>query len=431
MNIHDALKTRLRGATRFRRAPLVAHAVDGRAITDTIQRALTSAGLDTRSGPMKGVTDTIQRAFAAAGLYADAPSDPDGSDGSTIVPRAHGVPDTTSRRGLTINGVAREITTEQDINEVEPAGPAKPARSGEFVTRSFTNHAGSRTYKLYIPASYTGELREAVPMVVMLHGCTQSPDDFATGTRMNVLAEEHGFLVVYPGQAANANGSKCWNWFRAEDQDRDRGEPSLIAGITREVAKNYRVDERRIFVAGLSAGAAMAIILGATYPDLYAAVGAHSGLPYRAAHDMPSAFGAMHGAAPLTGMPNLQMKQAADHLPNLPTAYHVPIIVFHGDSDHTVNARNAAAIVENATVGRADKPLCTSVNEGAAGGRTYRRTVYVEADGQPAVEHWVLHGAGHAWSGGSSSGSFTDATGPDASVEMIRFFYSQLRAGTA
>jgi poly(hydroxyalkanoate) depolymerase family esterase len=378
---------------------------------------------------MKGVTDTIQQALSAAGLYSAGPNDP---DGPSIAARTHGA--RTSRRGVTIDGVANEVATPQDSTDVEPfepTAPAESARPGQFVTRSFTNHAGTRTYKLYVPASYAGELRDAVPMVVMLHGCTQSPDDFAAGTRMNVLAEQHGFLVVYPRQAANANGSKCWNWFRAEDQDRDRGEPSLIAGITREVAKSYRVDERRIFVAGLSAGAAMAIILGATYPELYAAVGAHSGLPYRAAHDMPSAFGAMHGAStgPLPGMPNVRAKPVAGRLS---PAHHVPIIVFHGDSDPTVNARNAAAIVEHATVGRADKPrLRVTVNEGAAGGRNYRRTVYAEADGQPVVEHWVLHGAGHAWSGGSSSGTFTDATGPDASAEMIRFFYSQPRAGTA
>lgn len=422
MNIYAALPASLPVATRLRKAPLFAHAVDGRAISDTIQRALASAGLDTRSGPMKGVSDTIEQALSAAGLF----SAPDHPDRSSLDAHAHSTPDTRFR-GVTIDGVAREVATSQDIADVEPTAPAESARPGQFVTRSFTNHAGTRNYKLYVPASYAGESRDAVPMVVMLHGCTQSPDDFAAGTRMNVLAEQHGFLVVYPGQAANANGSKCWNWFRAEDQDRDRGEPSIIAGITREVARNYRVDERCIFVAGLSAGAAMAIILGATYPELYAAVGAHSGLPYRAAHDMPSAFGAMRG--PLPGMPDLRAKPGAS---SLAPARHVPVIVFHGDSDHTVNAQNAAAIVEHATVGSADKPgLRASVNEGAAGGRTYRRTVYVDADNQPVVEQWVLHGAGHAWSGGSSSGSFTDATGPDASAEMIRFFYSQPRAGTA
>ena len=426
MNIYAALTTPLPGAAPLSRARLLAHAVDGRAITDTIQRALASAGLDTQSGPMKGVTDTIQQALSAAGLYSAS----DYPHGSTVAARAHGAPVTTSR-GVTIDGVARQVATPQDIIDVEPFEPTAPAaaRPGQFVTRSFTNHAGTRPYKLYVPSSYAGESCDAVPMVVMLHGCKQSPDDFAAGTRMNVLAEQHGFLVVYPGQAANANGSKCWNWFRAEDQDRDRGEPSLIAGITREVAKNYRVDGRRIFVAGLSAGAAMAIILGATYPELYAAVGAHSGLPYRAAHDMPSAFGAMHGGGPLRSMPNLRAKPVAGRLP---PAHHIPIIVFHGDCDHTVNAQNAAAIVEHATVGRTDKPrLRVSVNEGAAGGRTYCRTVYAEADNRPVIEQWVLHGAGHAWSGGSSSGSFTDATGPDASAEMVRFFYSQPRAGTA
>lgn len=400
MNISAALANPVSGA------PLSAPAFDARAITDTIQRALASAGLDTQSGPTRGVTDIIEQALSAAGLYYPAPGP-----------------------GVTIDSVAREVGAPQDtdLEPIRPVAPAEPARPGQFVTRSFTNNAGTRAYKLYVPATYASE-SGAVPMVVMLHGCTQSPDDFAAGTRMNVLAEQHGFLVVYPGQAANANGSKCWNWFRAEDQGRDRGEPSLIAGITREVASTYRVDERRIFVAGLSAGAAMAVILGATYPELYAAVGAHSGLPYGAAQDMPSAFGAMHGAAPFPGMANLPgIRVSRRPFP----ARAVPTIVFHGDSDNTVNAKNGAAIVEQAIVGDADKPrLRASVKEGAAGGRTYSRTVYADADNQPVVEQWVLHGAGHAWSGGNSSGSFTDATGPDASAEMIRFFYSQPRAGT-
>jgi poly(hydroxyalkanoate) depolymerase family esterase len=267
-------------------------------------------------------------------------------------------------------------------------------------------------------------------MVVMLHGCTQSPDDFAAGTRMNAIAEQQGFLVVYPAQAANANGSRCWNWFRPEDQSRDRGEPSLIAGITREVLSNYRVDERRIFVAGLSAGAAMAVILGATYPEMYAAVGAHSGLPYGAARSMPSAFGAMKGGRAIDSRSNLPATPTVCR----PQAEHrVPTIVFHGDRDQTVDARNGAEIVKQATVGGSGEPrLRASVHEGAAsGGRTYSVTVYADAANQPVVEQWVLHGAGHAWSGGSPRGSFTDTCGPDASAEMIRFFYSQQRAGTA
>jgi poly(hydroxyalkanoate) depolymerase family esterase len=262
-------------------------------------------------------------------------------------------------------------------------------------------------------------------MVVMLHGCTQSPDDFAAGTRMNALADQLGFLVVYPAQAANANGSRCWNWFRSEDQNRDAGEPSLIAGIVREVATDFDVDRGRIFVAGMSAGAAMAVILGAAYPDLFTAVGSHSGLPFGAAYDLASAFGAMQGGlANRTGAPCASILQAP--------AY-VPTIVFHGDRDRTVDARNSTAIVEQATIAcSVHPPLRASVQTGTStGGRTYTRTEYMDAANRPIVEQWVLHGAGHAWSGGSSRGSFTDTSGPDASAEMVRFFLSQQRAGTA
>lgn len=342
-------------------------------ITDTIQRALAAAGLDTRSGPMRGVTDTINQALSAAGLR-QRPETPS--------PVAH---------------------------------PEEPGAGGRFLEHSFANHAGTRDYKLYVPASYSPESMQSVPAIVMLHGCTQSPDDFAAGTRMNSLAEEHGFLVVYPAQAANANGSRCWNWFRPEDQRRDLGEPSIIAGITREVSSTYRVDPRRVFVAGMSAGASMALILGEMYPELYAAVGAHSGPPYWAAHDVPSAFAAMQGRA--------KRSQASSA---------TPTIVFHGDHDRTVNASNADAIVERATSAPGPKPVRGSDQAGTApGGRRYRRTDYVDLANHAVVEHWVVHGAGHAWSGGSRSGSFTDPAGPDASAEMVRFFLSQLRAGTS
>jgi poly(hydroxyalkanoate) depolymerase family esterase len=342
-------------------------------INETIQRALAAAGLSTRSGLMRGVTDTINQALSAAGLTQrpDTPS-----------PVAH---------------------------------PEGPAAGGRFLEHSFANNAGKRDYKLYVPASYSPESTQSVPALVMLHGCKQSPDDFAAGTRMNSLAEEHGFLVVYPAQAANANGSRCWNWFRPEDQRRDLGEPSIIAGITREVSSSYRVDPRRVFVAGMSAGASMALILGETYPELYAAVGAHSGPPYWAAHDVPSAFAAMQGRA--------KRSHASSS---------TRTIVFHGDDDRIVNASNADAIVERVTSAPGAKPVRGSDKAGTApGGRRYRRTEYLDAANHAVVEHWVVHGAGHAWSGGSRSGSFTDPTGPDASAEMVRFFLSQLRAGTS
>ena len=345
-------------------------------ISETIRRALASAGLDTGSGPMKGVTDTIEHALSAAGLTQRSES--------------------RDVRGMTI-----------DI-------PAP--RRGEFLEHSFSSAAGSRKYKVYTPTGYSSSSNEPVPMIVMLHGCTQSPDDFAAGTRMNALADQHGFVVAYPAQPAKANAQKCWNWFRSEDQARDSGEPALIAGITREVARSHGVDDRRIFVAGMSAGAAMAVVLGATYPDLFAAVGAHSGLPYKAAHDMPSALGAMHGVA----------------APDQATSNAIPTIVFHGDNDHTVAAGNATAIVAQAS-GRRPGALLQrqATTDTAAGGRKYTRTDYIDESGRVQVEQWIVHGAGHAWSGGSAAGSFTDARGPDASKEIIRFFYSVARAGSA
>lgn len=365
-------------------------------ITATIERALAGAGLDTGCGTMKGVSETIRQALSSAGMRFKPMA---GEDVIDIVARPVGMPPSPV-----------EGKRSPSIREDREADP------GEFLARSYTNHAGTRAYKLYVPSSRAGE---AMPLVVMLHGCTQGPDDFAAGTRMNALAERHGFLVVYPAQAPNANGSKCWNWFKSQDQARDSGEPSIIAGIARQVAADYRVEPGRIFVAGLSAGAAMAVILGETYPELFAGVGAHSGLPYGAAHDMPSAFAAMKGGA-----------TAARRAKASPP---VPTIVFHGDRDPTVDARNGAAIAEEA-IARASSsredgdPMRASVQPGiAAGGSRYRRTVHADASDRPLVEHWVVHGAGHAWSGGSASGSYTDVAGPDASAEMVRFFYAQQR----
>lgn len=286
--------------------------------------------------------------------------------------------------------------------------PAQMPAGAQFIDGVYRNHAGTRSYKLYIPSSYHGQ---AMPLIVMLHGCTQNPDDFAAGTQMNALAEEKECFVVYPAQTQGANSSRCWNWFNAIDQQRDQGEPSLIAGIARQVIDDYPVNEREVFVAGLSAGGAMAVIVGTLYPDLFAAVGVHSGLPFASAQDLPSALAAMKGGA----MPNAQRKAPAGG---------VPIIVFHGDRDTTVNPRNGDELiaqgVRSQAGGKAAK--AASIDGSVPNGHRYTRTTHSQADGSPLGEHWVIHGAGHAWSGGSGNGSYTDGKGPDASREMLRFF---------
>jgi poly(hydroxyalkanoate) depolymerase family esterase len=290
--------------------------------------------------------------------------------------------------------------------------PSLPIPEGaRFLHRSFACAAGTRSYKLYIPASAPERPRG---LVVMLHGCKQHPADFAAGTNMNVLAEQSGVLVAYPGQPNSANASRCWNWFRPTDQMRDAGEPSIIAGLTREVISEFGVDRKRVFVAGLSAGGAMAAVMGETYPDLYAAVGIHSGLAHGSANDVVSAFAAMRGE---NGAVRPAKPASRSPRPSIRT------IVFQGSADATVHPSNAERIIAAAQSQLAPGHR-REESSASIGGRSYTRAVLANSEGDQVLEYWLVAGAGHAWSGGHREGSYTDPSGPDASAEMMRFFFA-------
>lgn len=270
----------------------------------------------------------------------------------------------------------------------------------QFLNLSFSCDAGARTYKLYVPKYKPVERR---PLLIMLHGCKQNPSDFAIGTGMNALVEAHGMLVAYPAQAQTYNPSGCWNWFNPGHQHRGIGEPAIIAGLTSQIITNHDIDARRVFVAGLSAGGAMAVVMGETYPELFSAVGVHSGLPYKSASDVVSAFAAMRG----------DLKTPA-------SSGSMRTIVFHGDADTTVVPLNAREIIN----GRSFSSEHT--HQGVSDtGRRYTRQVFEDQNGMPVAENWLVQGAGHAWAGGNPQGSFTDQAGPDASKEMLRFFLNR------
>ncbi|MEB0110466.1 PHB depolymerase family esterase [Variovorax sp. RTB1] len=383
-------------------------------MNNLFQKLMTEATKLTHSGQLQAATDAIQRALrgatqAAQTAASQATSAFESSNRAKPDAAARTTPpDNTS---VVLDGCTRMVDTPA------VAAPEAEALPEQWTDGSFTHQGRTLDYKLYVPPSAAATPGSAItprPLLLMLHGCTQDPADFAAGTQMNTLARELGVVVLYPAQTQHANAQRCWNWFKPQHQQRGRGEPALLVALTESVMAENHVDPARVYVAGLSAGGAMADILGRCYPDIFAGVGVHSGLPSGAATDVMAALSVMRSGAGATP------HAAASSTSSTNTASMPPLIVFHGDADSTVNPRNGDAVVD-AAVGA--NPSTPRIAEGSStAGQRFTRTVYAPAPGRNTVEHWRLHGGGHAWSGGSSQGSFTQPNGADASAEMLRFF---------
>jgi poly(hydroxyalkanoate) depolymerase family esterase len=386
--------------------------------------AMTEATRLTREGRLAEATALIQRTLASPAATAHLPQTPAAAERTDGTPAGSpDFPPPAPRDGMGLRRLpTRWISRRRALpgrvtgpglappSAPLPGPPAAGRPATSFGAHSYSNAAGTRAYRLYVPGSYAGR---PVPLVVMLHGGTQDAAAFAAATGMNDLAERKTFLVAYPEQPRSANPGRYWNWFAPEHQRRDDGEPSLIAGITRQVMDDYQVDADRVYVAGFSAGGAMAAVMAAVYPDLYAAAGVHSGLAYAAAGNLPAALAAMRQGA--SGRAR-------------PPAQPVPLIVFHGDRDATVSPANAAGLIDQAlaagTAGRqsAVRPAPVTQDGQVPGGHAYTRTCYQDAAGATLAENWTIHQGGHDWSGGVPHESYTDPRGPDASAELIRFF---------
>jgi poly(hydroxyalkanoate) depolymerase family esterase len=355
----------------------------------------------TREGRLAEATALMQRSLGAGSPGACAPAA--GRGGGRAAP-PH--PSELLER---LRGVLPHALRGRRRRGADPrAAAAAAAPGGQILQLSHTEPAGTRRFDLYIPSGRDGE---RLPLVVMLHGGSQNAVDFAAGTRMNELAERHGLLVAYPEQPPSANQGGYWNWFSPAHQRAGAGEPSILAGLTRWVVAEHGADPEQVFVAGLSAGGAMAAVMAATHPELYTAVGVHSGIAHAAAHDVASAFAAMRTG----GSPGV----AAD----------VPLIVFHGDRDTVVAPVNAEQLLAARLAAHPAPERCTrSVARNAEPGRrACTRLVVRDPDDRAVVESWTVHGAGHAWAGGDPLGSYTDPQGPDASAEMVRFFLEVAR----
>lgn len=379
-------------------------------MNDTLQQLMRTATELTRSGQLNEATQVIQRALRGTAGAGAAPGPMSAWAGRS----SHLPGDVTAPASpLILDGCVFEVDARTP--------PATESGPGVFTSGTHTHASLTRRFKLYTPP---GNVGRQLPLVVMLHGCTQNPDDFAAGTGMNLRAREQNFMVLYPEQSQDANPSRCWNWFKHNHQRRDSGEPGLLASLTQAVIQAHAIDARRVFVAGLSAGGAMAAIVASAYPEIFAAVGVHSGLPCGAASNVAEALMVMKSGEVGIVLPAQAGRFGSASRAPLPAQSTVPTIVFHGDQDQTVHPRNGEQVIAavlGTTAGNAQ------VEQGvSAQGRRYTRSRRRGDNGRALTEHWLVHGAGHAWSGGLPEGSYTDTSGPDATLAMLRFFFGQV-----
>ncbi len=312
-----------------------------------------------------------------------------------------------------------------------PDQPGKVSTTSSSVARPGSFSAGTyqgRNYWLYVPLRY--QQGRPTPLLVMLHGCSQTPDDFAVGTEMNYYAEQYHLLVLYPEQPRKANAGKCWNWFRPEHQTRDGGEPAEIAALVEQIHTGYTVDRERVYVAGISAGAAMAVILAATYPDLFAAIGVSAGVAYKASTNLP---GSLLVLARGNADPRQQGQLAYAAMG--PHRRVMPVVAFHGMSDTTVSPRNSEHVINqwfwtnhlvtNGAHADHTDPAPAAVTPGSVpGGHSFTEYIYHDQHGRTVLKKYLVDGMKHSWSGGAADGSFTDPLGPKASQLMLDFFLS-------